>query len=134
MNKEQREAAREVLGILQAQSQFRDVPVLWNIVRSGPRVHVTHGGKGVSVSVRLEGLSAEGLIETVSHALGLANQLYRARFHSEVTSRPSEIQSDGTGFVEHEGREYEPTEGDFFYAAREAILAWCEAVDEGRVM
>jgi hypothetical protein len=88
-----KESRQLVLSILQRQSQFAELPILWKPSKKGPAFRVTRtmgdpnveGSAGrISVEINFKGLSFDELQTLVNKILVYANEMYREQTRASV--------------------------------------------------
>ena len=109
----------ELLGILQSQTQFAELPVVWQPSRTGPKMRVKGVMWGaVTIEVNFKAVSMGTLLELIPRALKDANDIHRGLTQaSAVGVHETEV---------HEGREYVPNERDVMISAWQALEAWAD--------
>jgi hypothetical protein len=103
MTLEKEVGIREMLDLYKGSGPFAEVPVVWILKRSGPRMSVSRNATGKGVSVRLN--TREFSLEIVRRALKAANEIHRS------TTLASVISSESPEGV-HRTREYVPTKAE----------------------
>jgi hypothetical protein len=98
----------EILEIIRGNGEFKDVPVVWALGRTGPRMRVSQDvtGDGIRVRINYQGLGPVEIIGLANGALKHANDMYRSLTSASV------VQSETPDEIERGGRAYVMTPGD----------------------
>lgn len=85
--------------IIQRDSEFAKVPIVWRAKKKGGRLHVTRQDERVLVEINVKGLSLDRVEELVRKALVYANEIYRGYTKASVIGGSLKEKGEGVKWM-----------------------------------